>query len=186
MPDKKDVAQKIKKHLDRMHKVVDGLDRETARKMKPEAVRKFLHDRLACGVETFEINKPGLAALSALFDRQLRAQLNVHKLSKDVVCHPPKKGKPVAWDSEWMKHMTMWLDAMIDEIQEVRGWLNWKSWKKPCEISESDVVNARLELIDLFHFWVNAYLMLGGSPESMIAEYHAKRNENDDRQKKGY
>lgn len=128
----------------------------------------------------------GLGTLKALFKRQLEAQAQSHGLSDELVYGPPSSQEAFRWDSEWMRHFTLWLDAMIDEIEETRGWFNWKSWKKPVEMTPERLADARFELIDLLHFWVNAYAMIGGTPETLVAEYHAKRDENDERQKNGY
>jgi len=142
-------------------------------------------DRDRLGITEPGCGDGGMNALRMIFQRQLEAQFKSHKLSRKKF-FALKEGQEIAWDSPWMQHMTMWLDAMIDEVEETRNWLNWKSWKKPTKITQNAIENARFELIDLLHFWINAYYMLGGTPESLIVEYHAKRDENDNRQKEGY
>lgn len=177
MPDKKDVALKLENRIFNLLKAIncdDSIDHQTA----------LVRGRM--GIPDDGSRNPGLSALKDMFGRQIKAQYDAHKLDKDLVENVFKTGNTYTWDSEEMKYLTMWVDAGIDELQEVRGHLNWKSWKQPKAITENDILNTRLELVDLLHFFINAYVMLGGTPESLIAEYHAKRDENDDRQKNGY
>jgi len=172
MPDAKDVALKIEDRINSLINVFKESHEDVEEKKRLGVVSEEEHN--------------GMGAIKGIFERQIAAQKAAHKLSDELIDTPPEPGTLIGWDDPWMQHMTMWLDAMIDEVQEVRGWLNWKSWKKPKEITENDILNARLELIDILHFWINAYAMLGGKPENIVAEYHAKRDENDDRQKRGY
>lgn len=177
MPDdKKNVAKKLRKITDRLRRMFTS-DTETA-----HADRLRLH--VGTGMGRFD-QLTGIAALCKIFSRQIKAQFKSHKLSPKKF-FPVQPGQRVVWNDDWMQLMTMWLDAMVDEVEETRNWLNWKCWKKPTTVTENDIENARFELIDLFHFWLNAYYMLGGTPESLVVEYHAKRDENDERQKKGY
>ena len=167
--DKKDVATKLKARLQHLLSVVED----------PEKT----NDRSRLGVSTDSAD--GLAALRKVFERQISAQFGAHGLPEDVF-RPITEGETLPWNSPWMQHMTMWLDAMVDELEETRNWLNWKCWKKPTPADENKITNARFELIDLLHFWISAYYMLGGTPETLVAEYHAKRDENDERQRVGY
>jgi len=169
--DKKDVATKLSKRMSELltmfSDITDSADKN--------------RDRLGVYTEDGE----GMAALRVLFERQIKSQFEAHGLTP-AQFYPVNKDQIMDWNAPWMRYMTMWLDAMIDETEETRNWLNWKCWKKPVPISENAIVNARLELIDLLHFWLNAYYMLGGTPETLVVEYHAKRDENDARQKEGY
>ena len=178
MPDtKKDVAKKLSKITGRLRKMFSYLASD-------DSPYRTL-DRFRNGVTHRDFGDGGMNALREIFKRQIEAQFKSHKLSKKKF-FPIKDGQEIVWDCHWMQLMTMWLDAMIDETEETRNWLNWKSWKKPTKITKNDIENARFELIDLLHFWLNAYYMLGGTPESLVVEYHAKRDENDNRQKESY
>lgn len=176
MPDQKDVAAKLQRRIDELLKQVSVVN-------ETNETRK----RLGLEVSEGETNG-GLKALRCLIQRQVRAQREAHGLSERLIKGPPEPSSPslTEWNSDWMVHFTLYLDSMIDEIQETRGWLNWKSWKQPTEVTKNDVLNARLELIDLLHFWINAYTMLGGDEVSLLTEFHAKRDENDERQQTGY
>lgn len=181
MPDKKDVAKKIE---DRIKELLCLMTERPDTALSLEETSK----RAEMGMRPVMENtfNSGLAALKKLFERQVKAQYSSHKIADNLVENVIKEGGEYTWDSPEMQYLTMWIDAGIDELQEIRGHLNWKSWKKPKVITSNDVLNARLELVDLLHFFINAYVMLGGSAESMIAEYHAKRDENDERQRVGY
>jgi hypothetical protein len=176
MPDQKDVAMKLDDRIGCLMRVIDSSDQTNDEKKRlglfPE--KKQPHQNV------------GLLALKEIFRRQLQAQVDYHKLTHRFVFGPPGSDELCSWDTPWMRHITMLFDAMIDEVQETRGWLNWKSWKTPNVIQDNDIANARLELIDLIHFWINAYSMLGGTAETLVAEFHAKRDENDERQRTGY
>lgn len=73
--------------------------------------------------------------------------------------------------------------AIIHEAAELQRTTNWKWWKKPVEF---DVSEAREELIDIWHFVVQASLELGMTPDDVLAEYKKKNNINQQRQKDGY
>lgn len=73
--------------------------------------------------------------------------------------------------------------AMIHEAVELQRTTNWKWWKKPTEFDETQ---AREELIDIWHFVVQASLELGLSPDEILDEYKRKNEINRQRQKTGY
>jgi len=171
----KDVAEKLAPLVAKLTKVM-----EESRTEKKESLKAY-----DMGLVNKIDGNSCLNAIQAIFKRQIDAQYGAHKMKIDEF-YPIQVGSKIVWDDKWMQYMTMWLDAMIDETEETRNWLNWKSWKGPSEMTDNKIRNARFELIDLLHFWVNAYFMLGGSPETLVVEYHAKRDENDSRQKEGY
>ncbi len=73
--------------------------------------------------------------------------------------------------------------AIIHEAVELQRTTNWKWWKKPTEFNESE---AREELIDIWHFVVQASLELNLSPDDILDEYKRKNEINRQRQKNGY
>jgi dimeric dUTPase (all-alpha-NTP-PPase superfamily) len=73
--------------------------------------------------------------------------------------------------------------AIIHEAVELQRLTNWKWWKKP---SGFDEAAAREELIDIWHFVVQASLELGMTPADILDEYKKKNQVNCDRQKSGY
>ena len=73
--------------------------------------------------------------------------------------------------------------AIIQEAAELQATTNWKWWKRQTEFDEA---NAREELIDIWHFVVQASLELGLSPSDILDEYRRKNRINVERQKSGY
>lgn len=73
--------------------------------------------------------------------------------------------------------------AIVHEAVELQRLANWKWWKKPVQF---DVNAAREELIDIWHFVVQASIELGMTPEDILNEYAKKNKVNRDRQNSGY
>ena len=73
--------------------------------------------------------------------------------------------------------------AIMHEAVELQRTTNWKWWKTPTEFNEAD---AREELIDIWHFVVQASLELNLSPDDILKEYERKNEINRQRQKDGY
>jgi dimeric dUTPase (all-alpha-NTP-PPase superfamily) len=73
--------------------------------------------------------------------------------------------------------------AIVHEAIELQRLTNWKWWKKPVSF---DSQAAREELIDIWHFVVQASIELGMSPADVLNEYKKKNRLNRDRQTSGY
>ena len=73
--------------------------------------------------------------------------------------------------------------AIMHEAVELQRLTNWKWWKTPTEFNEEE---AREELIDIWHFVVQASLELNLTPEDILKEYERKNEINRQRQKDGY
>jgi len=73
--------------------------------------------------------------------------------------------------------------AIIHEAVELQRTTNWKWWKKPVSFNKD---GAKEELIDIWHFVVQASLELGLTPEDILDEYKRKNEINRERQKSGY
>lgn len=73
--------------------------------------------------------------------------------------------------------------AIIHEAVELQRLTSWKWWKKPAAF---DKEAAREELIDIWHFVVQASIELGMSPADILDEYKKKNKVNRDRQTSGY
>jgi dimeric dUTPase (all-alpha-NTP-PPase superfamily) len=73
--------------------------------------------------------------------------------------------------------------AIIHEAVELQRLTNWKWWKKPGEFGNAQ---AREELIDIWHFVVQASLELGMTPADILEEYKKKNRVNRERQESGY
>jgi len=73
--------------------------------------------------------------------------------------------------------------AIMHEAVELQRTTNWKWWKKPTAFNEAD---AKEELIDIWHFVVQASLELNLTPDDILKEYERKNEINRQRQKDGY
>ena len=73
--------------------------------------------------------------------------------------------------------------AIIHEAVELQRTTNWKWWKTPTSFNE---VDAREELIDIWHFVVQASLELNLTPDDIVEEYRKKNEINRERQRTGY
>lgn len=73
--------------------------------------------------------------------------------------------------------------AIVHEAIELQRLTSWKWWKKP---KPFDKDAAKEELIDIWHFVVQASIELGMSPTDILREYTKKNKVNRDRQISGY
>lgn len=73
--------------------------------------------------------------------------------------------------------------AIIHEAVELQRTTNWKWWKKPTKFNEEE---AKEELIDIWHFVIQASLELKLTPDDILDEYKRKNEINKDRQRNGY
>ena len=72
---------------------------------------------------------------------------------------------------------------MIHEAIELQRLTNWKWWKTPTAFDEKE---AREELIDIWHFLIQASIELDLTPDEILKEYQRKNQINKQRQKDGY
>ena len=73
--------------------------------------------------------------------------------------------------------------AMQQEIAELTDSVPWKWWARYQKFDEQ---NARVEVIDLFHFLVSLAQLLGMSAEDVYQAYLEKNKVNHQRQDSGY
>jgi len=73
--------------------------------------------------------------------------------------------------------------AIIHEAVELQRTTNWKWWKKPVSFNKDE---AKEELIDIWHFVVQASLELGLTPKDILDEYQRKNEINRERERSGY
>jgi len=81
---------------------------------------------------------------------------------------------------EWILNYTR---AMQQELAELTDSVPWKWWAK---YQQFDVQNARVEVVDLFHFLVSAAQVLGMTAEDVYQAYLKKNAVNFKRQESGY
>jgi dimeric dUTPase (all-alpha-NTP-PPase superfamily) len=73
--------------------------------------------------------------------------------------------------------------AMSQEIAELTDSVPWKWWARYQKFDEQ---NARVEVVDLFHFLISLAQVLGMSADDVFQAYLKKNQVNLDRQDRGY
>lgn len=85
------------------------------------------------------------------------------------------------------EEMTTWVinysRAMQQEIAELIDSVPWKWWAK---YQKLDLQNARVEVVDIFHFLISIAQVLGMSAEDIFEAYRKKNQVNFERQESGY
>ncbi len=109
--------------------------------------------------------------LRALFDMQkaLNQRIGVETESMDE-----------AEKTQWVLNYTR---AMGQELAELTDSVPWKWWAKYQTFDEQ---NARVEVVDLFHFLISLAQVLGMSADDVYAAYVKKNEVNFQRQESGY
>lgn len=82
--------------------------------------------------------------------------------------------------TQWVLNYTR---AMQQEMAELIDSVPWKWWARYQEFDEQ---NARVEVIDLFHFLISLAQTLGMTADDVYAAYLAKNKVNHQRQESGY
>ncbi len=82
------------------------------------------------------------------------------------------------------------LKAISSEIEELRDCTAWKHWcdeaKQGRRYEIIDLDNARLEVIDLLHFWITLAQAVGLTARQAFELYFSKSEVNIKRQREGY
>lgn len=86
-------------------------------------------------------------------------------------------------DEEQVRWVLNYTRAMQQEMAELIDSVPWKWWAR---YQEFDKQNARVEIVDLFHFLVSAAQILGMSADDVYQAYLKKNEVNHSRQEDGY
>jgi len=86
-------------------------------------------------------------------------------------------------DAEKTRWVLNYCRAMSQELAELTDSVPWKWWAK---YQKFDDQNARVEVVDLFHFLISMAQVLGMSAEDVFAAYVKKNEVNFKRQETGY
>ena len=97
----------------------------------------------------------------------LRIGVNTHQMSEEE-------------KTKWLLNYSR---AMTQEIAELTDSVPWKWWAK---YQQLDVQNARVEVVDLFHFLISTAQVLGMSADDVFQAYVKKNQVNLQRQESGY
>ena len=73
--------------------------------------------------------------------------------------------------------------AIMHEAVELQRTTNWKWWKTPTPFNKQE---AKEELIDIWHFVIQASIELDLTPKDLVQEYRRKNEINRQRQIDGY
>ena len=84
--------------------------------------------------------------------------------------------KKVEWILNYSRAMQQELSELVDSVP-------WKWWAKYQKFDEQ---NAKVEVVDLFHFLISLAQVLGMSPEDVYEAYTKKNKVNHKRQDSGY
>lgn len=86
-------------------------------------------------------------------------------------------------EEEKTKWILNYCRAMTQEIAELTDSVPWKWWAKYQKFDEQ---NAKVEVVDLFHFLVSLAQTLGMTPDDVYQAYLKKNQVNHQRQESGY
>ena len=86
-------------------------------------------------------------------------------------------------DEDKAKWVLNYTRAMQQEMSELIDSVPWKWWAKYQEFDEQ---NAKVEVVDLFHFLISLAQVLGMTPEGVYEAYLKKNKVNHERQDSGY
>jgi len=86
-------------------------------------------------------------------------------------------------DEEKTKWVLNYCRAMSQEMAELTDSVPWKWWAKYQKFDEQ---NARVEVVDLFHFLISLAQVLGMSADDVFQAYLKKNEVNFKRQESGY
>ena len=86
-------------------------------------------------------------------------------------------------DEEKTKWTLNYCRAISQEIAELTDSVPWKWWAKYQKLDEQ---NARVEVVDLFHFLISLAQVLGMGADDVFAAYCKKNEVNFNRQESGY
>ena len=81
------------------------------------------------------------------------------------------------------KWILNYIRAMQQELAELTDSVPWKWWAK---YQEFDKQNARVEIVDLFHFLISLAQVMGMSADDVYEAYLKKNKVNHNRQDSGY
>jgi dimeric dUTPase (all-alpha-NTP-PPase superfamily) len=86
-------------------------------------------------------------------------------------------------DEEKTRWILNYTRAMSQELAELNDSVPWKWWAK---YQKFDLQNARVEVVDLFHFLISSAQVLGMSADDLFEAYVKKNAVNFKRQESGY
>ena len=86
-------------------------------------------------------------------------------------------------EDDRVKWILNYIRAMQQELAELTDSVPWKWWAK---YQDFDQQNARVEIVDLFHFLISLAQVMGMSADDVYEAYLKKNKVNHNRQDSGY
>ena len=86
-------------------------------------------------------------------------------------------------DNDRAKWILNYIRAMQQELAELTDSVPWKWWAK---YQDFDKQNAKVEIVDLFHFLISLAQVMGMSADDVYEAYLKKNKVNHNRQDSGY
>jgi len=86
-------------------------------------------------------------------------------------------------DEQRCKWILNYVRAMQQELAELTDSVPWKWW---AEYQDFDKQNAKVEIVDLFHFLISLAQVMGMSADDVFQAYLKKNEVNHKRQDEGY
>jgi dimeric dUTPase (all-alpha-NTP-PPase superfamily) len=86
-------------------------------------------------------------------------------------------------ETEQTKWILNYVRAMQQELAELTDSVPWKWWAK---YQEFDKQNAKVEIVDLFHFLISLAQVMGMTADDVHEAYLKKNKVNHNRQESGY
>lgn len=86
-------------------------------------------------------------------------------------------------DDDRTQWILNYIRAMQQELAELTDSVPWKWWAK---YQEFDKQNAKVEIVDLFHFLISLAQVMGMSSDDVFNAYLEKNKVNHNRQDSGY
>ena len=111
--------------------------------------------------------------LEEIFNLQKELNLRIG-VDSDSICQDDKES------AQWVLNYSR---ALSQEVSELIDSVPWKWWAK---YQEFDKQNAKVEVVDLFHFLVSMAQVLGMEASDIYDAYLKKNKVNHDRQDSGY
>ena len=144
-------------------------------------MRKTYFQRLICFFTLF--NSKPLATMETFLDTELMDKMDEifnlqEKLNTRIGVNMNEMN-----DDDRAKWILNYIRAMQQELAELTDSVPWKWWAK---YQEFDKQNARVEIVDLFHFLISLAQVMGMSADDVYEAYLKKNKVNHNRQDSGY
>ncbi|QBX32709.1 dCTPase [Aeromonas phage Asfd_1] len=143
----------------------------------------------------------GRNPLNTMYFMQQDLQIALHKKFPETNVNPLEL-KTCGEILQWLKNQDDYIADETRELYTALGGMSnpkpnavWKPWRAEfaeyqarlfSDLSPADQLEAKFELVDQFHFFLNKMIAMGIDGDEMFRLYYVKNAENFERQKRGY